>query len=41
MTKDSFKVIGNGSGRILEPDVGKKIDRKIKPKFKRGFERGM
>jgi peptide/nickel transport system permease protein len=41
VTKDSFKVIGNESDRALKPDVGKKNDRKIKPKFKRGFERGM
>lgn len=41
VTKDSFKVIGNEANRPLEPNMGKKIDRMIKPKLKRGFERGM
>ncbi|MEH7275308.1 ABC transporter permease subunit [Neobacillus vireti] len=40
ISKDSFKVIGNNEG-LDEPDVARRIDRGIKPRFKRGFEQGM
>ncbi|WP_419956410.1 ABC transporter permease subunit [Neobacillus niacini] len=41
ITKDSFKVIGNEAGQTGDRDEGKKLERKLKPSFKRGFERGV
>lgn len=40
ITRDSFKVLGNNSGRE-EPEAQRKKERGLNPRFKRGFERGI
>jgi peptide/nickel transport system permease protein len=41
ITKDSFKEVGIDPDRTFESGVNQMTERKHKPKFKRGFERGI